>query len=124
MATINLNITRDDVVSINVQGNDAGQNESVTIDKDLREETYKRLEKDLCQYNHEMYENEHKHWWYEVWADFGESFDDVIYPKIKDMSHDEQYTFCLGYMWERDGYYFSPAHYEFLNKMVKEIDNK
>ena len=119
MATININIGKDDVLNINVAGTQKanGDNDS----KEAIDALYKKLDKALSAYNHNMYEKEHKHWWYEVFIDFSEDFSDFIYPKIKDMDYEEQYTFCLGYMWHRETYYFSPSYYDDLNRMVSEL---
>jgi hypothetical protein len=114
MATININVGKNDIVNINV-----ASTQQVTNDNESIEPLYRKLRADLSKYNSDMYEKEHNHWWYEVFVDFDEDFDEFIYPKIKDMDYEEQYTFCLGYMYRRDAYYFSPNYYNDMNEMVK-----
>lgn len=116
MATININIGKDDVLNINVAGT-----QQASDDKEVINALYEKLYSALSDYNRKRYEEEHKCWWYEVFIDFGEDFDEFIYPKIKDMDYEEQFTFCLGYMYRRDNYYFSPEHYDALNEMVRSI---
>jgi hypothetical protein len=120
MAQININIGKDDVLNINVTGTQQQTSEVKDSEKDI-DALHDKLRHDLNVYNNKRYEKEHDSWWYEVFYDFTEDFDDIIYPKIKDMPYEEQYTFCLGYMWKRDSYYFSDEHYDFLNAMVKVI---
>ena len=116
MATINIKIGKDDVLNVNLVG--TNQSSEATDSKEVIDALYEKLKADLSAYNHKRYEKEHKHWWYEVFIDFGEDFDELIYPKIKDMGYEEQYTFCLGYMWERENHYFSPDYYKAMDAMV------
>jgi hypothetical protein len=116
MAVININIGKDDVLNINVAGTQQASDGKEVIDA-----LYEKLYSALNEYNHKRYEEEHKSWWYEAFIDFGEDFDEFIYPKIKSMDYEEQFTFCLGYMWRRDNYYFGPEHYDALNEMVRNI---
>lgn len=115
MATININIGNEDVLNINVAGTQHVEHESI-------KELHDKLKVVLNAYNSKRYKEEHKHWWYEVFIDFSEDFKDFIYPIIKDMDFEEQYTYCLGYMWRRDSYYFSEEHYDFLNKLANEVN--
>ena len=122
MATININIGKEDVLNVNVS--ETQQTSEVKDSKETIDALYKKLKKDLSLYNHKRHEEEHKSWWYEVFIDFDEDFDEFIYPQIKDMDYEEQYTFCLGYMWRRESYYFSPDHYDALNKMISHLEEK
>lgn len=120
MAEININIGKDDVLNINV----AGTQETIetTDNKEDIEELCVKLRRALSKYNSDRHQKEHKCWWYEVFVDFQEDFEELIYPHIKDMEYEEQFTFCLGYMWRRDSYYFSPQHYDDLNEMVSRLN--
>lgn len=122
MATININIGKEDVLNVNVS--ETQQTSEVKDSKETIDALYKKLKNDLSLYNHKRHEEEHKSWWYEVFIDFDEDFDDFIYSQIKDMDYEEQYTFCLGYMWRRESYYFSPDHYDALNKMISHLEEK
>ena len=119
MAIININVGENDVLNINVVG--TNQSSEVNDNKEVIDALYKKLKKDLNEYNSKRYKKEHKCWWYEVFIDFGEQFDDCIYPIIKDMNYQDQFTYCFGYMERCDNYYFSDEHYESLNQMVKEL---
>lgn len=119
MAVININIGKDDVLNLNVVG--TSQSNEVNYSKEVIYALYKKLKADLIAYNNKRYKEEHKHWWYEVFIDFDDDFDECIYPKIKDIEYDGQYTFCLGYMFRRDEYYFSPNYYKSMNAMVAGI---
>ena len=62
-----------------------------------------------------------KPFWYEVWIDFGEDFDEIIYPKIKDLQPDAAARYCLDYMERRERFYGSPYYYAMLDKMVADV---
>jgi hypothetical protein len=123
MATININIeTKEtDVINVNVNGT---QQESEQEKKEKINALHTKLRGMLNKYNSKRYESEKKHWWYEVFVDFDEDFDDAIYPIIKDMDISAAYTHCLGYMYMRDAYYFSPEYFEDLNEMVRNCKFK
>lgn len=122
MATINITLAKDDVLNVNV----ASTKETSEVDdsKEVIDALYDKLKADLSAYNRERNKKEHKAWWYEVFADFNEDFDGVIYPQIKDKDYQAQYVFCLGYMFLRDTYYFSDDYYNDLNKMLKSAEFK
>lgn len=119
MAIININVGENDVLNINVVG--TNQSSEVNDNKEVIDALYEKLKKDLNEYNKKRYEKEHKCWWYEVFIDFGEEFDDCIYPIIKDMNYQDQFTYCFGYMERSDNYYNSDEHYENLNQMLKGL---
>lgn len=119
MATININIGKDDVLNINMAGTQLTN--EVKDSQETIDALRNKLRNALNEYNSKMYKEEHKHWWYEVFVDFDEDFDEFIYPKIKGMDYEEQYTFCLGYMFRRDNYYSSPQYYNDLDEMVSEL---
>jgi hypothetical protein len=112
MATINVNVGKNDVVTINVNGDQQPENEQ-SIDK-----LYNILRRMLVKYDNDKYDKERKAWWYEVFADFNEDFEDAIYPVIKDMELHQAYTYCLGYMYMRDFYYDSQDYINDLNDML------
>lgn len=116
MATINVNADKNDVININVNGESQQQPES---EQQKINELHDTLRSMLNKYNNKRYATEHKAWWYEVFCDFGQDFDDAIYPVIKDMEVYQAYTYCLGYMYMRDSYYNSPAWINDLNNMLK-----
>lgn len=71
---------------------------------------------------HELvYKSNHsKHpFWYEVFVDFNEDFDEVLYPVIKDLPYWAAFDLCWGYLQSREDYYDSPSWIEDLNKMIK-----
>ena len=122
MATINITLAKDDVLNVNVVS--TKETSEVDDSKEVIDALYDKLKADLSAYNSERYKKEHTAWWYEVFVDFNEDFDGVIYPQIKDKDYQTQYVFCLGYMFLRDTYYFSDDHYNDLNKMLKSAEFK
>ena len=58
-----------------------------------------------------------KNWWYEVWVDFSEDWDDT-YDFIKDMSYDEALEKCIAFMDKLDKYYGSDEYIDDLNEMI------
>jgi hypothetical protein len=125
MATINVNAGKNDVINVNVN------NESIQVENEQEKDEQEKintmhdtLRSMLNKYNNKRYATEHKAWWYEVFCDFSEDFDNAIYPIIKDMEVYQAYTYCLGYMYMRDSYYNSPAWINDLNNMLKNCNFK
>lgn len=110
MATINLNVTPNDVVSINVCGAEANPTEEELDD------LYYKLKKALCKRAKDTDTN----FWYEVWIDLDEDFDETIYPLIKNMPFDAQVDFCWGFLCRCDNYYFSDEWKEDWNKWLRD----
>ena len=109
MATINLNVSEKDVININVvapKEEKATQEEINALHDKLRRELVHKSN------------NAKHHFWYEVFIDFSEDFDDVLYPLIKDLPYEAAFDLCWGYLQRRDDYYSSPSWIEDLNKMI------
>ena len=112
MATINLNITQNDTININVVSSENnGSKQRVSKD-----EVFDRLYKDLVHKSNNMKE----HLWYEVFYDFAEDFDEKIYPIIKDMSYETAFTYCWGYLVQQDEYYGSEQYTRDLDSMLRK----
>jgi hypothetical protein len=111
MATININVGKEDIININLVG---AQN-TATNNKGAINALYLKLRNELSKLNGKL---EH-HWWYETFVDFSEDFYDEIYPIIKDMPYKEQFTYCVGYMTKQDLYYASEDYINDLNAMLK-----
>ena len=114
MATINLNVCSNDVININVAQTTA---QATVQTKEEIDALYAKLRTGLVNKS-----NNAKHpFWYEVFIDFSEAFDDSIYPLIKDLPYEAAFDLCWGYLQRRDDYYASPSYIEDLNKMLKSI---
>ena len=114
MATININVGSNDVININV-----AQTTTPTAEptKEEIDTLYAKLRTELVHKS-----NNAKHsFWYEVFIDFSEAFDDSIYPLIKDLPYEAAFDLCWGYLQRRDDYYASPSYVEDLNKALKSI---
>ena len=103
--TISINISDNNDITIGINNNNT---HSLT-----KEELYKKLRKDMMKYQEENEIN----WWYEVWVDFSEDWDDT-YDFIKDMSYDEALEKCIEFMYKLDKYYGSDEYIDDLNEMV------
>ena len=109
MATINLNLNihDNDVVNININGKNVNEQDINVL--------HDKLKKGLIKKSNSM----PNHFWYEVFIDFSETFDDGLYPLIKDLPYEAAFDLCWGYLQRRDDYYRSPNYYEGLNEMIK-----
>jgi len=110
MATININVGKEDVININL----VGTQNTTTNNKEAINALYLKLRKELSNFNNKL----EPHWWYETFIDFSEDFDEEIYPIIKDMPYKEQVTYCVGYMSRQDAYYASDDYINDLNTML------
>ncbi len=111
MATINLNISQNDTININVVSSESNDNKQ-RVSKD---ELFERLYKDLVHKSNNM----EKHLWYEVFYDFKEDFD-TIYPHIKDIPYDIAFWTCWGYLVQQDEYYGSEQYLKDLDSMLSK----
>ena len=111
MATINLNVSGNDVININV----------VNPTKEPTKEEINALHDKLRSELVHKSNNAKHHFWYEVFIDFSEDFDEVLYPLIKDLPYEAAFDLCWGYLQRRDDYYASPSWIEDLNDMIKDI---
>lgn len=84
-----------------------------------KEEVFKRLYHDTVKFSNEG--GREKHFWYEVFIDFDEAFDEEIYPRIKNLEYEDALTYSIGWMAQMDRYYDSPQHYESLNKALENM---
>ena len=103
--TISINISDNNDITIGINNTNP---HSLT-----KEELYKKLRKDMMKYQKENKKN----WWYEVWVDFSEDWDDT-YDFIKDMSYDEALEKCIAFMDKLDKYYGSDEYIDDLNEMI------
>ena len=62
-----------------------------------------------------------KGFYYEVWIDFYEDFEDEIYPVISTLSDDDATKYCLQYMEKREAFYYSPRYYQMLDRMLANV---
>ena len=114
MTTINIHIRKEDVVNINLC-----KDKQSTLENTEKESIgglATKLYNDLKEFNKRN--DKEKGWWYEVFIDFKEDFEEFIYPTIKDMRYEEQFTFCLGYMYKMDIYHLNSECYDFLNELI------
>jgi len=118
MAIINIKASENDVININTG------HQQVEVEKKSINELYETLRTMLLKYNNKRCLEKHKAWWYEVFADFCEDFDETIYPIIKGMDVKSAFTYCLGYMYRQDDYYDSPQWLKDLDDMIKDCDFK
>lgn len=112
MATINITLGKDDVLNINT----TSSKEDFSKEKDeLKSKLHKRLVE---------YSNNRKHpFWYEVFYDFTENFDE-IYPKVRGMDFEEAFVYCVGICTLQDDYYNSPQYFDALNKALSKATFK
>ena len=113
MATININIGSNDIVNVSVI--DANK-----IKHESKEKLYEKLYNDIK----ERCKEKKERFWYEVFIDFSEDFDDVIYPTIKDLPYDAALDLCWGYLVRRELYYSSPQWIEDLDKSLHDTTFK
>lgn len=109
MAVININLGENDVININM----AQQNQQ-TMSAD---ELHDKLKRELVRKSNGM----ECPFWYEVFIDFSENFDDVIYPLIKNLPYDAAFDLSWGYLQRRDDYYSSPNYVGDLNEMLGDL---
>ena len=110
MAIININLGENDVININM---DSQQNHQ-TMSAD---ELHDRLRRELVRKSNGM---EHP-FWYEVFIDFSDNFDDVIYPLIKNLPYDAAFDLSWGYLQRMDDYYSSPKYVDDLDEMLGNL---
>ena len=113
MATININVSENDVININVNNAESTNANEPKLGK---EELFKKIYHDLSSYAKEN----KKRYWYEVWIDFDEGWDG-IYEEIKGLSYKAMFDTCLGFINRMEDYYDSPKYYEDLNEMIKDM---
>ena len=65
---------------------------------------------------------EGKYFWYEVWIDLDERFDDEVWPVINGLPVEAAAKYVFEWLVRRDEYYDSPKYYEMLNKLVAAAD--
>lgn len=73
---------------------------------------------------HNLLENKlkGKHFWYEVWIDLDEQFDDEVWPMIKGLPVDAAAKYIFEWLVKREEFYDSPKYYEMLDKLVATAD--
>ena len=113
MATINLNVNSNDVININVVNANAErkptQGEVNALHNKLRSELVNKSN------------NAKQHFWYEVFIDFSEDFEEVLFPLIKDLPYEAAFDLCWGYLQRRDDYYGSDQYTNDLDEMYKNV---
>lgn len=69
---------------------------------------------------HNLLENKlkGKHFWYEVWIDLDERFDDEVWPMIKGLPVDAAAKYIFEWLVKREEFYDSPKYYEMLDRLL------
>jgi hypothetical protein len=65
---------------------------------------------------------EGNHFWYEVWIDLDERFDNEVWPVINGLPVEAAAKYVFEWLVKRDEYYGSPKYYEMLDKLVASAD--
>lgn len=63
-----------------------------------------------------------KPFWYEVWIDLDERFDDEVWPAIKGLPVEAAAKYVLDWLIAQERFYSSPRYYQMLDKLVAYAD--